>query len=491
MIHLTNNLFLKLICLCSAAILLGAIKLSAQTRYTVIPSEIRYSTQADERLPNTQMKWKTEALPAKQKQLESGNENIIILSELTPIPFTGLAVGWKTEGRGLSPDQFELEIRSRLSDEKWPEWNKVTGYLKPDDSPSGLFWAMLYVTSDGEADDEFEIRIKIPENSAITYLKVTAADARYDNNASELEESKIERGNADMPDITGREGWWGNLPAGELTPDYTPVQIDISHAVVHHTVTANEPPDPAQVIRQIWDWHVNDNGWLDIGYNFLIDHLGNIYTGRYNPWLETTDIRGAHAGSANSKSVGIALLGQFEPGAVPEFGSPRAEALNSLVQFISWRFSQKGIDPFGIESIPVNAGGTRMLPTIIGHRDVSATACPGENLYSQLFDIRQGVETGQSEDPEEIVSGPFELNQNYPNPFNLQTTIPFILKEDRQVQINLYTINGERIRKLFSSQLSEGSHRVPFNASGLSSGAYFYELVTDDYRQMRQMILIK
>ncbi len=84
--------------------MLGAVKLSAQTQYTVIASEIRYSTQADERLPNTQMKWKPEALPAKQKQLENGNEGIITLSEQTPIPFTGLAEGWKAEGRGLSPN---------------------------------------------------------------------------------------------------------------------------------------------------------------------------------------------------------------------------------------------------------------------------------------------------------------------------------------------------------------------------------------------------
>jgi hypothetical protein len=470
---------------------MGAVNLSAQAQYSVTPSEIRHSSQVDKRLPNTQMEWKTEALPPKQKQLQTVDEAVLILSEQTPIPFTGLAVGWKAGGTISTPDHFKLEIRSRLSGEEWPDWVTVSGYLAPDDSPSGLFWAMLYVTSDGEADDEFEIRINSPTNSAITYLKVTAADARYEIDSSKQKESKIDSGDTDMPEIIGRDGWWGNLPAGELNPDYTPQQIDISHAVVHHTVTANEPPDPGQVVRQIWDWHVNDNGWLDIGYNFLIDHLGNIYAGRYNPWLEITDIRGAHAGSANSKSVGIALMGQFEPGAVPQFGSPEAEALNSLVQIISWRFSQKEIDPLGSDFISVNSGGMQNLPAIIGHRDVSATACPGENLYTLLFDIRREVETGQPDEPEEIVTGPFELYQNYPNPFNSQTTIPFTLEEDRQVSLDLYTINGQRIRRIYSAQLNEGSYEVPFHASGLSSGTYFYELVTDDYRRMRQMIFIK
>jgi hypothetical protein len=92
--------------------------------------------------------------------------------------------------------------------------------------------------------------------------------------------------------------------------------------MIHHTVTQNNPPDPPQVIRNIWNWHVYDNGWNDIGYNFLIDHLGNIYLGRYNPHLQTSDVQGAHAGRANSSSVGIGLLGQFHPGAAPSSGEP-------------------------------------------------------------------------------------------------------------------------------------------------------------------------
>ena len=112
----------------------------------------------------------------------------------------------------------------------------------------------------------------------------------------------------------------------------------------------DNPPDPALEIRSIWNLHVYGNGWSDIGYNFLVDQYGNVYQGRYNPWLDTTDVWGAHAGEANSKSVGICLLGTFGgPAAI----SPAAAAATGLERTIGWRFSQRSVDPFG--SAPIVA----------------------------------------------------------------------------------------------------------------------------------------
>jgi hypothetical protein len=97
------------------------------------------------------------------------------------------------------------------------------------------------------------------------------------------------------------------------------------------------------LLRDTWHWHVNENGWLDIGYNFLIDHFGNIYEGRYNPSIAGRDVQGAHAGRSNSSSTGIALLGQFEPGVSPAEGQPEVLAVESLERLIAWRFSQRNI----------------------------------------------------------------------------------------------------------------------------------------------------
>lgn len=463
-----------------------------QVEYRVRVSQLSYSSKPGEGLPRSEFWWESDVLPSAQKLLDSHEESTLVLSEEAPISFTGLAIGWKAEGPELIPGRFQLEIRSRVSGGAWGNWIPASGYLAPEDSPSGLFWAMLYVTPDGKAHDEFELNIQSPAHTAITSLKVSAADARYAGDARTKSGYYLKKETADMPDIISREGWWGALPAGELEPDYTPVQIDITHMLVHHTVTSNEPPDPEQVVRQIWDWHVNDNGWSDIGYNFLFDHLGNIYQGRYNPWLETTDVRGAHAGRANSNSTGLAVIGQFEPGAQPEFGDPTAAALDALVKIIAWRLDQNNIDPFSEEWLAVNPNGSELLPVISGHRDVSTTACPGDNLYSALNQIREDVAAGRTDDGEVITQAPFELGQNYPNPFREQTSIPYRLDEQSDVSINLYTVQGERLREIYAATSVEpGSYNVPFDAAGLSSGAYFYELAAKGYRQMKLMIFIR
>jgi hypothetical protein len=483
--------------------------LAAQPGYSQVIIDIPETTMSvehdsTERLPGTTLEWTGELLPDANtaKMADAGSGIRYRFQAEMRLPFTGLAVGWKTSSMEENAGEFRVSIKSSTGSEDWSSPVTVPGYLNPDDSPSGLYWAMLYVTADGEADTVLEAEIRVPEGSVLTYATIRASDARADSpeqkprNAGQGGEPYVTQTAENMPEIRFRNDWWGNLPPGELEPSYTPVQIDITHAAVHHTVTANEPPDPRQVIRQIWDWHVNDNGWNDIGYNFLVDHEGKIYQGRYNPWLDQTDVQGAHAGNSNSRSVGIALLGQFEPGVNPQPGNPADPALNALVQTLSWRFGQKGIDPLGQGSIPVNPSGSRVLPAIFGHRDVSATACPGENLYTLLPQIRVETanQTGETGDPDDeflVPEAPFTLMQNYPNPFQAGTTIPFELGEELEVRIDLYSVRGERIRNIFTGTLPQGEHDVEADLSGLASGVYYYELDAGGFRQMKQMVYFR
>jgi len=462
-------------------------KMQAQQVVELPGASVVSGFDAETRLPGTGFRWEADALPDPAKIVSGDGEATYRITQQTNHPFTGLAIGWSVRGENAAADEFIVKIRSRKKGEEWHGWVQTRGYLHPEDSPSGLYWSMLYATADARADNEFEVVINTPQSSALTELRISAADARSQQGAGDRTPRKRESHEIDQPEIIGRAGWWGSLPDDELEPGYTPRRISITHAAVHHTVTVNEPPDPAQVIRQIWDWHVNDNGWLDIGYNFLIDHEGTIYQGRYNPWLSTTDVRGAHAGRANSRSIGIALLGQFEPGASPQVGNPAALALDALVKMISWRFGQRGIDPLGRAVVSVNPDGSRVLPRIFGHRDVSATACPGENLFTQLPDVRSSINVG---DPV-AEAAPFDVGQNYPNPFRESTTIPFTLDEEREVELLLYTVTGEKVRTIFRGTLGEGEQSVPFRPGDLSSGVYVYELVTGEFRRMMQMIYIR
>jgi acetyl esterase/lipase len=79
----------------------------------------------------------------------------------------------------------------------------------------------------------------------------------------------------------------------------------------------------------------------------------------------------------------------------------------------------------------------------------------------------------------DILPKDFILYQNYPNPFNPSTTIKYYLPQDSRIEINLFDVSGRKISKLADGFQSIGFHTINFNAAPLSSGVYFYSLVTD------------
>lgn len=85
----------------------------------------------------------------------------------------------------------------------------------------------------------------------------------------------------------------------------------------------------------------------------------------------------------------------------------------------------------------------------------------------------------------------YYLNQNYPNPFNPSTQIKFGIKKPGYVTLKVYNILGNEIAVISSGFRSAGNHTVSFDASGLSSGVYFYRINVNGYSEIRKMILEK
>lgn len=83
------------------------------------------------------------------------------------------------------------------------------------------------------------------------------------------------------------------------------------------------------------------------------------------------------------------------------------------------------------------------------------------------------------------------LHQNYPNPFNPSTVISFELPSRTQVQLDIYNLLGQRVRRLVDGSLPAGEYEVTFDGTGLASGAYFYKFEAGDYRETKKMILLK
>ena len=76
----------------------------------------------------------------------------------------------------------------------------------------------------------------------------------------------------------------------------------------------------------------------------------------------------------------------------------------------------------------------------------------------------------------------FDLIMNYPNPFNGATLISWTMREPGNAQISVYNSKGEFVKSLISKNFGRGSHSVTFDASGINSGVYYYELQIDGIR---------
>jgi hypothetical protein len=85
----------------------------------------------------------------------------------------------------------------------------------------------------------------------------------------------------------------------------------------------------------------------------------------------------------------------------------------------------------------------------------------------------------------------YALAQNYPNPFNPSTKINYEIPEPGKVTLKIYNIIGKEIVTLVDREQESGNHEVEFDASGLSSGVYFYKLNHKGYEMLRKMILLK
>lgn len=90
-----------------------------------------------------------------------------------------------------------------------------------------------------------------------------------------------------------------------------------------------------------------------------------------------------------------------------------------------------------------------------------------------------------------IIPDKFELKQNYPNPFNPNTTIEFSIPKNSFVKLAVYDALGREVNSLLNNELKAGEYSINFSAADLSSGTYYYKLISGELVETKKMILVK
>jgi hypothetical protein len=275
---------------------------------------------------------------------------------------------------------------------------------------------------------------RIRSDRPIERLTVVAMDTDDDRG---IDEAGVVDAAVNQPAVITRAGWGANEDYSHnsggyerFAQQYAPLQ----KLIVHHTAGRNNDPNPAATIRAIYYDHAVIRGYGDIDYNFLIDAQGRVYEGRRSREyadgeaptgedLQGNVVRGSHARDYNDATMGVVLLGTYTN------VMPTTAARTSLVNLLAWKAERHGIDPKGASTYtnPV-LGNSKWLYNISGHRNVNATACPGELFYNTFPTLRQDVAnkiastTGASHDdsPPTVRS----LTPLVPNPTGAHT-IPF------------------------------------------------------------------
>lgn len=149
------------------------------------------------------------------------------------------------------------------------------------------------------------------------------------------------------------------------------------HIVVHHTASPNSTDHSLEhalaLSRSIQTFHMDTNGWDDIGQQLTISRGGHLMEGR-NRTIEAIDaghhVVGAHTLSHNDHTIGIENEGTYMT------EEPTGALWDELVSTCAWLCDAYGLDPHA---------------AIVGHRDYNVTACPGDTLYALLPELRNQV----------------------------------------------------------------------------------------------------
>ncbi|MBT8400107.1 MAG: T9SS type A sorting domain-containing protein [Rhodothermia bacterium] len=203
------------------------------------------------------------------------------------------------------------------------------------------------------------------------------------------------------------------------------------------------------------------------------------------------DMLAAQFNRVERDSLGVMTVYHEAGDQGPEFtsklaflGDPDLDGVNEVA------ISIQGVDDSTSVISEVFNAGTNLFD-----RTTVSTSSNDHRVFLKIIN-GSGAPVGFDED-RIVLPSDYKLFDNYPNPFNPSTTIGFELPLDKNVNVRIYDVSGRLVKTLIDNQLlSAGTHEVTWsgrNESGfpVASGTYIYALEYGNFRQAKEMVLIK
>lgn len=334
-------------------------------------------------------------------------------------PFNMFAVTW--EGKR----DVHSFVRSKQEDGSWSEWfdmdamnygdgkNGTELIYVGDTNDVQVSMANVDLVTGSNLDDDAELLEKAAgaadanRAAPLPYNVGDIAPVADENNSDRTTVSDLDAvfmdGNAQegqaieptattdgMPKVVSRSGWGADESKRCQQPTY---DDGIKAMTLHHTAGSNNytPAQAAAQVRAAYEYHAQNLGWCDIGYNVLVDKFGTIYEGRYGGLDKA--VQGAHVGGFNSHNWGISMIGNYE------IAEPSQKMLNSVAEIAGWKAAISGIDPTGTATLTSGgfggskyaAGTQATVPAFSGHNDFHYTQCPGSHTVQHWKEIRDNT----------------------------------------------------------------------------------------------------
>lgn len=320
-----------------------------------------------------------------------------------PDPFLTIAAVWEADNYFV--ENVVIRYRTSTDGDNWSSWDafEQDEHSESDDEhvENNKYVSSLLFLDKNIKHIQYSVLFLKGSNAIIKSLRLDFFSPGYISD-SEIEHTKKDliqksqqtsRVACPCPALTyvPRTGW--NSPVGQGS-NCSLSTTTVTTFVLHHQAAVANPPY-ASVVLSIYNYHVNTNGWCDVGYNWLIAPDGTLYQGR--GWVGSNDNTvGGHMCACNGNKMGVCLLGDYTN------VTPSVATYNKLKEFLAWKACSFSINPTGTASTTIKtccpnnncSCSSSVINTIIGHQSgcASCTSCPGTAFFAQIPTLRNDVQ---------------------------------------------------------------------------------------------------